>query len=85
MLPWSLHSMAGAPRTARRKKPATPVGMTEFGKGEEEEGTNYRAPTSGACASGARGNGEGGGNGGPVENLGGGWAHQRGQRLVYRP
>ena len=27
-LPRSLHSVAGAPRTARRKKPATPVGMT---------------------------------------------------------
>ena len=28
-LPWSLRFVAGAPRTARKKKPATPVGMTE--------------------------------------------------------
>ena len=28
-LPRSLRSVAGAPQTARKKKPATPVGMTE--------------------------------------------------------
>jgi len=28
MLPRSLHSVAAAPRKAREKKPATPVGMT---------------------------------------------------------
>ena len=28
-LPRSLCSVAGAPRTARKKKPATPVGMTD--------------------------------------------------------
>jgi len=27
-LPWSFRAVAGAPRTARKKKPATPVGMT---------------------------------------------------------
>ena len=27
-LPRSLRSVAGAPRTARKKRPATPVGMT---------------------------------------------------------
>jgi hypothetical protein len=32
----SLRSVAGAPRTARSKKPATPVGMTECGKIEEK-------------------------------------------------
>ena len=32
VLPRSLRSVAGAPRTARKKRPATPVGMTEYGK-----------------------------------------------------
>ena len=31
-LPRSLHFVAGAPQTARKKKPATPVGMTEAEK-----------------------------------------------------
>jgi hypothetical protein len=35
-LPRSLRSVAGAPRTARKKKPATPVGMTESEKREEK-------------------------------------------------
>ena len=41
-LPRSLRSVAGAPRTARKKMPATPVGMTAFGKGEDEEGAEKR-------------------------------------------
>jgi hypothetical protein len=50
-LPWSLRpgeargtqkarSVAGVPRTARKKRPATPVGMTEAEKREE----NRRKP-----------------------------------------
>jgi hypothetical protein len=38
-LPWSLRSVAGAPRTARKTKPATPVGMTESEKSIEEKNT----------------------------------------------
>jgi hypothetical protein len=42
-LPRSLRSVAGAPRTARKKKPATPVGMTER-KNREEGDLTQRAP-----------------------------------------
>ena len=37
VLPRSLRSVAGAPRTARKKRPATPVGMTEWGKSEASQ------------------------------------------------
>jgi hypothetical protein len=33
VVPRSLHAVAGAPLTARKKKPATPVGMTGLGVG----------------------------------------------------
>ena len=36
-MPWSLHFVAGALQTARKKKPATPVGMTEK---EKEKSTS---------------------------------------------
>jgi len=37
MLPWSLRCVAGAPQTARKKKPATPVGMTAEEKKREKQ------------------------------------------------
>jgi hypothetical protein len=36
-LPWSLHSVAGTPQTARKKKPAIPVGMTAQNNAERSK------------------------------------------------
>ena len=60
MLPRSLHSMAGAPRTARTKQPAISVGMTELRK-EKPRGRSELRPykemgtQAEACATGGLG------------------------------
>jgi hypothetical protein len=57
VLPRSLRSVAGAPRTARKKRPATPVGMTEWGKSEAKpRGRGHLK----VAATGRRGTQEGG-------------------------
>ena len=54
-LPRSLHSVAGAPRTARKKRPATPVGMTEKAnareRGRQEKNFNAEDAEVGAQSS----------------------------------